>query len=125
MVPHYRNYRIYLLDVSDHFLAAKDVVCETDQEAFAQAADLIGSHAGAELWEQTRLVGRLGSGRGRPKVARKVENAIRTRLARGEGMLRVAKGLGVGVSAPCSGSSWRPGSACLRPRPLPDMARFQ
>jgi hypothetical protein len=60
MVPHYRNYRIYLLDVSDHFLAAKDVVCETDQEAFAQAADLIGSHAGAELWEQTRLVGRLG-----------------------------------------------------------------
>jgi len=37
MVPHYRNYRVYLLDVSDHFLAAKDVVCETDQEAFAQA----------------------------------------------------------------------------------------
>jgi DNA invertase Pin-like site-specific DNA recombinase len=35
---------------------------------------------------------------GRPKVARKVENAIRTRLARGEGILRVAKGLGVGVS---------------------------
>ena len=60
MVSHYRNYRIYLLDVSDHFLAAKDVVCETDQEAFAQAADLIGSHTGAELWEQTRLVGRLG-----------------------------------------------------------------
>jgi len=36
MVPHYRNYRVYLLDVSDHFLAAKDVVCETDQEAFAK-----------------------------------------------------------------------------------------
>ena len=35
---------------------------------------------------------------GRPKVARKVENAIRTRLARGEGILKVAKGLGVGVS---------------------------
>jgi len=31
-------------------------------------------------------------------VARKVENAIRTRLARGEGILKVAKGLGVGVS---------------------------
>ena len=60
MVPHYRNYRVYLLDVSDHFLAAKDVVCETDQEAFAYAADLIGNHAGAEIWEQTRLVGRLG-----------------------------------------------------------------
>src|SRR5690242_6245536 len=35
---------------------------------------------------------------GRPRVARKVENAIRTRLARGEGILKVAKGLGVGVS---------------------------
>ena len=35
---------------------------------------------------------------GRPKVARKVENAIRARLARGEGILKVAKGLGVGVS---------------------------
>jgi len=35
---------------------------------------------------------------GRPKVARKVETAIRARLARGEGILKVAKGLGVGVS---------------------------
>jgi DNA invertase Pin-like site-specific DNA recombinase len=35
---------------------------------------------------------------GRPRVARKVENAIRTRLAAGEGILKVAKGLGVGVS---------------------------
>jgi DNA invertase Pin-like site-specific DNA recombinase len=35
---------------------------------------------------------------GRPRVARKVENAIRTRLARGEGMVKIAKGLGVGVS---------------------------
>ena len=35
---------------------------------------------------------------GRPKVARKIENAIRARLARGDGMLKVAKGLGVGVS---------------------------
>jgi DNA invertase Pin-like site-specific DNA recombinase len=43
---------------------------------------------------------------GRPKVARKVENAIRTRLARGEGILKVAKGLGVGVST-CSGSRRR------------------
>ena len=35
---------------------------------------------------------------GQPKLARKVENAIRTRLARGEGILKVAKGLGVGIS---------------------------
>ena len=31
---------------------------------------------------------------GRPKVARKVETAIRARLARGEGILKVAKGRG-------------------------------
>jgi DNA invertase Pin-like site-specific DNA recombinase len=35
---------------------------------------------------------------GRPKVASGTEDAIRARLATGEGMLKVAKGLGVGVS---------------------------
>ena len=35
---------------------------------------------------------------GRPKVATKVEAAIRERLAQGHGMLRIARGLGVGVS---------------------------
>jgi len=35
---------------------------------------------------------------GRPKVGRDVEAAIRNRLAAGEGMLKVARGLGVGVS---------------------------
>lgn len=35
---------------------------------------------------------------GRPKVADGIEGAIRARLAAGEGMLKVAKALGVGVS---------------------------
>ncbi len=35
---------------------------------------------------------------GRPKVERKVEAAIRERLAAGTGILKVARGLGVGVS---------------------------
>lgn len=35
---------------------------------------------------------------GRPQVGRKVEAAIRERLASGTGILKVAKGLGVGVS---------------------------
>ena len=62
-VAHMALYRIYLLDVSDHFRAAQDAMCETDQEAFAYASHLIGSHAGVEIWEQARLVGRLsGSG---------------------------------------------------------------
>ena len=39
-----------------------------------------------------------GTRLGRPKVKAKVEDAIRARLAAGEGILKVAKGLGVGVS---------------------------
>jgi DNA invertase Pin-like site-specific DNA recombinase len=39
-----------------------------------------------------------GATLGRPKVGRKVENAIRARLRTGEGALRVAKRLGLGVS---------------------------
>jgi DNA invertase Pin-like site-specific DNA recombinase len=35
---------------------------------------------------------------GRPKVSRKVEDAIRARLSAGDGMLKVSKALGVGVS---------------------------
>jgi DNA invertase Pin-like site-specific DNA recombinase len=35
---------------------------------------------------------------GRPKVSRKVETAVRARLGSGEGMLKVARTLGVGVS---------------------------
>jgi len=39
-----------------------------------------------------------GTKLGRPKVRANVEGAIRARLAAGEGVLKVAKGLGVGVS---------------------------
>jgi DNA invertase Pin-like site-specific DNA recombinase len=39
-----------------------------------------------------------GTRLGRPPVATKTEQAIRDRLAVGEGMLKVAKALGVGVS---------------------------
>jgi DNA invertase Pin-like site-specific DNA recombinase len=35
---------------------------------------------------------------GRPKVGKKVEDAIRARLSAGDGMLKVSKALGVGVS---------------------------
>jgi DNA invertase Pin-like site-specific DNA recombinase len=58
----------------------------------ASAAILYGVLAGLERAKAQ------GVTLGRPKVARKVENAIRARLARGEGILKVAKGLGVGVS---------------------------
>jgi DNA invertase Pin-like site-specific DNA recombinase len=39
-----------------------------------------------------------GTRLGRPRVSRKIEAAIRARLASGEGMLKAAKTLGVGVS---------------------------
>jgi len=52
-------YRIYLFDEHDHFLAAKNVLYETDQEAFAHAASLVGNHSGTEIWDHARLVGRL------------------------------------------------------------------
>jgi hypothetical protein len=44
---------------------------------------------------------------GRPKVDRKIEDAIRGRLSAGEGMLRVSKALGVGVSE-VARVSWTP-----------------
>ncbi len=35
---------------------------------------------------------------GRPKVGKKIDDAIRVRLSAGDGMLKVSKALGVGVS---------------------------
>ena len=63
--------------------------------AFAEfERDMIRSRVNAGL-DRARARGvRLG----RPKVARKVETAIKERLMAGVGMLKVAKGLGVGVS---------------------------
>ena len=63
--------------------------------AFAEfERDMIRSRVNAGL-DRARARGvRLG----RPKVARKVETAIKERLVAGVGMLKVAKGLGVGVS---------------------------
>lgn len=63
--------------------------------AFAQfEREMIQSHVLAGL-ERARAKGvRLG----RPKVDKKTEAAIRKRLAAGDGMLKVAKTLGVGVS---------------------------
>ena len=63
--------------------------------AFAEfERDMIRSRVNAGL-DRARARGvRLG----RPKVARKVETAIKERLMAGVRMLKVAKGLGVGVS---------------------------
>ncbi len=63
--------------------------------AFAEfERDMIRSRVNAGL-DRARA---RGVQLGRPKVAGKVERAIRERLTAGEGMLKVARGLGVGVS---------------------------
>ncbi len=61
---------------------------------------------------------------GRPKVGRNVEAAVRDRLAAGEGMLKVARGLGVGVSTvqrirreTAEGQALGEGSGALELRP--------
>jgi DNA invertase Pin-like site-specific DNA recombinase len=53
------------------------------------------ARARAETPEQRRRRGKKAIGR--PKVGAKVENAIRSRLARGVGILKVARELGVGA----------------------------
>jgi DNA invertase Pin-like site-specific DNA recombinase len=52
----------------------------------------------AGLDRAKKLGTRSGRAIGRPKVAAAVENAVRARLAAGEGILKVAKGVGVGVA---------------------------
>ena len=63
--------------------------------AFAEfERDMIRSRVNAGL-DRARA---RGVTLGRPKVAGKVERAIKERLAAGAGILKVAKALGVGVS---------------------------
>ena len=63
--------------------------------AFAEfERDMIRSRVNAGL-DRARA---RGTRLGRPPVAMKTEQAIQDRLAAGEGMLKVAKSLGVGVS---------------------------
>lgn len=54
------------------------------------------ARAKAETPEQRRSKGKKDAGR--PRIATKTEQAIRDRLTTGDGMLKVAKALGVGVS---------------------------
>ena len=56
MAPH----RIYPLAADNHIFAPPhDVECASDQAAADEAATLIGDHPAIEVWNGTRLVGRL------------------------------------------------------------------
>lgn len=52
-------YRIYVIDGQNHVLAPPNVVeCNTDDEALAQASQLVDGHD-VELWQDNRLIARL------------------------------------------------------------------
>ena len=56
-------YRIYLMNTERHIRGVKIAECAGDDAAFTEAASMIGPHAGAEVWEDARLVGYLPSPR--------------------------------------------------------------
>ena len=49
------EYRVYLVDSSDHFFEAVHLICADDVEAVEQAKPLAVGHGG-ELWELDRKV---------------------------------------------------------------------
>jgi hypothetical protein len=53
------QYRVYLLDVRNGFVASDDLSCGTDEEALARAADLLGDYPSAEVWDRVRFVGKV------------------------------------------------------------------
>jgi hypothetical protein len=51
------DYRVYLLNDENHITAVRETACVDDDAALAHAADVVGDHAGAEVWQQARQVG--------------------------------------------------------------------
>jgi hypothetical protein len=54
------SYRFYSLDkVGEIIGPGQYFACFSDRLAMTAAADLIGDHAGVEVWDGVRLVGRM------------------------------------------------------------------
>lgn len=53
------QYRVYLLDVRNGFIASDDLSCGADEEALARAADLLVDYPSAEVWDRVRFVGKV------------------------------------------------------------------
>ena len=56
------GYRFYGLDVKNIIESATYIECATDESSRTHAAKILGVHFDIEIWEGTRIVGRL-SGR--------------------------------------------------------------
>ncbi|MGD0430529.1 MAG: hypothetical protein ABSA58_05505 [Acetobacteraceae bacterium] len=53
------HYRIYPIAAVGHIAIGHSVNCDTDEEAFREAADLIGDHPAIEVWRGTVQVRRF------------------------------------------------------------------
>ena len=54
------SYGLYSLDKFGEIIGpAQYITCLSDRLAMTAAADLVGDHAGVEVWDGIRLVGRM------------------------------------------------------------------
>jgi len=51
------HYLVYPVDTVGRFVSSTSINCETDNEAFRQAAVLIGDYPGVEVWRGTTQIG--------------------------------------------------------------------
>lgn len=57
-MPHYR---VYLLNAEHRIIAVRETECADDDAALAHAAGVMDGHAGAEVWQQARMIGQVPS----------------------------------------------------------------
>lgn len=55
------DYRIFLLGPDEHIIGVDIVRCESDIEAMAEGSAAGRLNGGVEIWQNTRMVGRLGA----------------------------------------------------------------
>jgi hypothetical protein len=53
------EYKLYSLSTADHIEASVEISSATDEDARSQAAALLGTYAAIEIWQGTRIVGRV------------------------------------------------------------------
>ena len=56
------EYRLLLLNAAGRAYATAVIVCSDDVEAMTEAQELLRWHAGVEVWQGERIVGRLRGG---------------------------------------------------------------
>jgi hypothetical protein len=53
------EYKLYSLSAEDHIEASAEISSATDEDARAHAAARLGNYAAVEIWQGTRIVGRV------------------------------------------------------------------